>query len=112
MDNWLALVAAVVAVASMIFAGLQTRMLNRQTGFAQRTADLSRESAQLAVSAAELSFNLAVTVRLQEVLYTIADNPAVHDHVWGAEDTDNQRPNLETMALLDLLAVAMSALDR
>jgi hypothetical protein len=98
--NVLAVVAIVVAIASMVFTGLQTRILSQQTRAAQTTA--------------ELSFNLEIMHRLVNVLFEVADDPASTAHMWtpGEGKEENSRPHLATQALLDVLAQAISAVDR
>ena len=108
----IAIFATVAALGSAIFAGFSLRMLVRQTGSlsdqvrlqSEQTKSLSdqvrlqsEQTSQLAkqtelqaeqykilAASTELQFNLNVMIRLQEVLFTIADDENSRNEVWGA----------------------------
>jgi hypothetical protein len=94
----IAVIAVVIATGSMIFAGLQTRILARQA------AELT--------STSQVSYNLQVLVRLEEILFQIGDDPASHAYAWGPGSITNQRPELAVEALLDVVVAAKAALVR
>lgn len=98
-------ITLVVAAASMVFSGIQTRHAAMQVRHANEAVSLSGH-------AAELSFNLEVMARLQDVLFAIADDSASHDLVWGAADTENRRPGVAAQSMLDVLSMALAAMDR
>src|SRR4051794_32889255 len=87
----LAIGAATAALGSMIFSAWQTRLLS---------------------ASSELSFNLAVMVRLQEILFEIADHEPSRGHVWPEDDGLNGRPGVATQSLLDVISMALAAVDR
>jgi hypothetical protein len=84
-------IAAIVAVASMVMTAYQTRLMARAT---------------------ELSFNLQVMERLQDVLWAAADDADSHAMAWGQDATDNRRPQLSVHAIIDILSMALAACDR
>jgi hypothetical protein len=94
----LATLAVLIAAASMVFAGLQTRFLARQTAVLSATS--------------QLSYNLQILARLEDILFQIADDPTSHDHVWNEHSTHNRRPQVAAEALLDTLAMARAATAR
>lgn len=94
MELMIALLGVLVASTSTVFAAIQTRKLAQQT-------ELMRASS-------ELSFNLEVMVRLQDVLFAIADHGPSHSLLWGDTD-ENLRPQVSVQAMLDLLSMANAA---
>jgi len=90
--------AAIAAIGSMLFAAFQTRSLATQT--------------KLLRASSELSFNLAVMVRLQEVLFEIADDRQSREMIWPDDDGLNARAGVATQSLLDVLSMAIAAVDR
>jgi hypothetical protein len=121
----IAIIATVAALASTIFAGMSLRMLARQTKSlsdqvqlqAAQTNALAKQTElqagqyEILASSTELQFNLNVMVRLQEVLFTIADDDDSRTAVWG-NPPDNMRPQMATDALLDVIAMALKACER
>lgn len=94
MELAVALLGVLVASASTVFAGIQARRLAQQT-------ELMRASS-------ELSFNLDVMARLQDVLFAIADHEPSHRLLWG-DTQENLRPHASVQAMLDLLSMANAA---
>jgi hypothetical protein len=81
----------------------------------RRAAEAQTEQAELSAVASELSFNLGVMIRLQEVLYEIADHKESFAYVWGAHDSrpgENSREQLSAHAVLDVLSMALGAAGR
>jgi hypothetical protein len=83
--------ATVAALSALGFTAYQTRLMAR---------------------AQELSFNLQVMERLQEVLWAAADDPDSYSYAWGRGAQDNQRPQLTAHAILDVVSMALAAVDR
>jgi hypothetical protein len=98
MATTLAVTAIFIATASMVFAGLQTRILARQTA--------------LLASTSQLSNNTQLLIRLDEVLLMIADDPPSHAHVWGQNNTVNLRPEIAAECLIDVLDAAKDTTAR
>lgn len=121
----IAIVATIAAVASTVFAGISLRMLASQTKSlssqvrlqARQTAALAKQTElqagqyEILASATELQFNLDVMIRLQDVLFNIADDEDSRRVVWG-ELPDQGRPQMAADALLDVIAMALKASDR
>lgn len=82
----------------MFFSGYQAMQASKQ--------------AKLSSSAAELSFNLEVMARLQDILFATARDPASHDHVWGPGDVENNPPGVSAQSMLDVLSMALAAVER
>lgn len=85
-----AIVAAIAAVGSMIFAGEQIR-ISRRT--------------------AELQFEADVVTRLDDLWFKVAADPDSRRGVWG-EHAEEVRPQLASQALANMLTVALVAVDR
>ncbi|MEV0803817.1 hypothetical protein AB0I34_39410 [Kribbella sp. NPDC050281] len=100
----IAIVAAVAAFMSTVFTGMSVRFLAKQT---QALADQNR----LMYAASELTFNLDVMVRLQEVLLHVADDESTYQEVWGSSE-ENRRPQVAGEAVLDVLSMALKACNR
>jgi hypothetical protein len=79
----------------MILAGLQTRIL------AMQTKSLNAIS--------HLSYNLQVSIRLQDILFQISDDPGSSAYVWGEKGSHNRRPDVAAEALLDVFSMAKAA---
>ena len=99
----LGLVAILVSMVAVGFAGYQAWIGVRQT--------------RIQRAAAELSFNLAVITRLGDVLLEIADRPDAHTHVWAGTsstrpDQDYRPGHVLTQNLVDVLELAMQATQR
>lgn len=121
----IAVVAAIAAVGSTVFAGLSLTMLARQTKSLSDQVRLQIEQAnvlaeqtqlqagqyEILASATELQFNLNVMIRLQEVLFSIADDEDSRKKVWGILP-GQERPQMAEDALLDVVAMALKACDR
>ncbi|GIF00547.1 hypothetical protein [Paractinoplanes rishiriensis] len=105
MEILVAAVAVCVAAASMVFAGLQARSTRLQ-------AQSVLEQTSLMQASSELSFNLEVMVRLQEVLLRVADDPQTHQLVWHQDGDENRRPQIASQSILDVLSMALKAVDR
>lgn len=122
---WIAVIAAIAAVGSMVFAGMSLRMLSRQTRALSRQVKLQRTQTkaiakqnklqgaqyEIVAAATELQFNLDVMVRLQDVLLAVADHDDAYREVWGGSD-DNRRPQMSADAILDVLSMALKACNR
>jgi hypothetical protein len=100
----IAIVAAVAAFISTVFTGMSVRYLAKQT---QTLADQNR----LMYAASELTFNLDVMVRLQEVLFHVANDESTYQEVWGGSQ-ENRRPQVAGEAVLDVLSMALKACER
>jgi hypothetical protein len=50
--------------------------------------------------------------RLQDVLWEAADDPESHARAWGQGCEDNRRPQLATHAILDVVSMALAAVER
>ncbi len=99
----LGVVAIIVSVMAVVFAGYQARVAAQQTR-------LQRVSS-------ELSFNLQIVEQLNSVLLEIADRPEAHDHIWGTDHPqvparDNQSGHVLTQALIAVLEMAAEATIR
>ena len=121
----IAVVAAIAAVGSTIFTGISLRMLASQTKSLrsqvqlqiQQTDSLARQTElqtgqyEILASATELQFNLDVMIRLQDVLFNIADDETSRNEVWG-DRPDSRRPQMAADALLDVVEMALKACER
>jgi hypothetical protein len=99
----LSLVAVVVSIVAVVFAGYQARLLAQQTRIQQAVA--------------ESSFNLELAAQLDSVLTRIAADPNAYAHVWGnvaPEDRpqDNRIGDVLTQALGDVIDRALAASER
>jgi hypothetical protein len=90
MGTFLAIVAVIAAVGSVIFAGYQT--------------SISRATA-------ELQFETAVVTRLDDLLFKVANDPASYRGVWG-EHAEEDRSQVASQALANMLGVALVAVRR
>ena len=134
-----AIIAAVAALGSTVFAGVSLRMLARQTkslsdqvglqaeqtrslsdqvrlqteqtSSLARQTDLQVEQYKILAASTELQFNLSVMIRLQEVLFTIADDKRSREEIWG-DLPDGRRQQLAGDALLDVVEMALKACER
>jgi hypothetical protein len=89
----------------------QVRLQVQQTDVLAKQTELQAEQYEILASATELQFNLDVMVRLQDVLFTVADDDASYSEVWG-DLADNRRPKMAGDALLDVVAMALKACAR
>src|SRR5215213_5596991 len=90
----LGLIAILVSVMAAGFAGYQAWIGARQI--------------RIQRAASELTFNLELMNRLDEVLLAIADRPEAHAHVWARESTvrpaqDYGPGHVLTQSLIDVL---------
>jgi hypothetical protein len=92
---FLTVLSALIAAASLIFVGVQTRILAKQT------------RSQNALS--HMSFNFQAAIRLQEILFQISDDPDSYAHIWGGKGMHNRRPDVAAEALLDIFAMTKAA---
>lgn len=95
----------------------QTRLQTEQAKYVAEQTKLLTQQTEVESSAAELNFNLGVMIRLQQVLYEIADDDAAWEHLWGGTPKseglpDCRRPVLGVWAMLDVLSMALAACDR
>ena len=95
MQTFLSLLALSIAAGSFVFAGLQTRILAKQNSVLTATS--------------QLSYNLQVMIRLEDILFQIADDPDSHAHAWSQGSALNRRPEVAIEALLDVMAMAKAA---
>jgi hypothetical protein len=98
MQTLIGILAIIIAVGSVIFAAIQTRILASQTKVLQITA--------------ELSYNLEIIVRMNEAILQIADERKSRAHVWGKVDKQNSRAAHHGRVLLDVLDAAVSGRNR
>lgn len=98
MQNVINILAIVIAIGSAVFVAIQTRVLNSQTKLLQRTT--------------ELSYNLEIISRMNEIILQIADKRKSRAYVWGKIDRKNSRPLHEARAFLDVLDAAVSGVNR
>jgi hypothetical protein len=98
MQTLFSTIAIIIAVGSVIFAGIQTRILARQTRMLQTTA--------------ELSYNLEVITRMNEVILQIAASRRSRIYIWGKADQRNSRSCHEGRIFLDVLDSAVSGLNK
>lgn len=85
----------------VVLVTVQTIRLSQQTRAGQR--------------AAELSVNLELMTRLTDALLRIADDPKSKAYVWSKTErriVENSRPQLACHALIDVLSIAMSGIER
>jgi hypothetical protein len=134
-----AIIATVAALGSAIFAGFSLRMLagqtkslshqvrlqneqtrslsdqvrlqNEQTKELAKQTELQAEQYKIIAASTELQYNLNVMIRLQEVLFTIADDENSRNTVWG-DLPDGRREVLAGDALLDVVEMALKACER
>lgn len=98
MQTVFSVTAITIAIGSVIFAAIQTRILARQTKMLQTTA--------------ELSYNLEVIARMNEVILQIAGQRKSRTYVWGKLDKQNNHLCHEGRAFLDVLDAAVSGANR
>lgn len=98
MQNLVSIVAIVIAIGSVIFAAIQTRILTHQTRMLQTTA--------------ELSYNLEVIARMNEAILQIADRRRSRAYVWGKVGKQNSLSVHQGRVFLDVLDAAVSGKDR
>jgi hypothetical protein len=91
-------VAIVIAIGSVIFAAVQNRILVHQTKMLQTTA--------------ELSYNLEVITRMNDIILQIASERRSRAYVWGKADSRNSRSRHEGRVFLDVLDAAVSGRNR
>jgi hypothetical protein len=99
----LGLIAILVSVMAAGFAGYQAWIGARQI--------------RIQRAASELTFNLELMNRLDDVLLAIADRPEGHAHVWARESsvrpTQDYGPgHVLTQSLIDVLELVMQATHR
>jgi hypothetical protein len=99
----LSLIAILVSVMAAGFAGYQAWIGARQV--------------RIQRAASELTFNLALMNRMDEVLLAIADRPEARTHVWARESSgrpaqDYGPGHVLTQALIDFLELAMQGAHR
>jgi len=91
-------IAIIIAIGSMIFAAIQARVLARQSRLLQATT--------------ELSYNLEVIARMNEVILQIADSRRSRTYIWGKAEKQNSRPCHEGRVFLDVLDAAVSGVNK
>src|SRR4051794_20054002 len=94
----LSIVALVVSGLSVVFVLMQTLLMSR--------------SNRTTAAAAELTFNLAVMVQLQDVLLEIAKSPESYAHVWGEPGTEtfaSPLPRVAGQGLIDMVCMSLKA---
>ena len=89
----------------------QVRLQTEQTGALAKQTELQAGQYDILASSTELQFNLNVMVRLQDVLFGIADDEDSRKEIWG-DLPDSERPQVATDALLDVIAMALKACKR
>lgn len=92
------LVAIVIALGSVIFAAIQARILAHQTKMLQVTT--------------ELSYNLELIARMNELILQIAGERRSRSYVWGKLGKQHSRSRHEGRAFLDVLDAAVSGVNR
>jgi hypothetical protein len=115
-STWLAVVAVLVAAASMWFAGRQAKMAAEQTKLAieqnKIAAEQHKEAAEqtrLMRETAQLSFNLEVMTRLGDVLMIAADDKETHSLIWKTDGDKTRRPQVAGQNILDVICMALKA---
>lgn len=98
MQSLFSVVALTIAIGSVIFAAVQTRILARQAKMLQTTT--------------ELSYNLEVIGRMNELLLQIAEHRKSRAYVWGKVGKQNDRTCHQRRAFLDLLDAAVHGVDQ
>ena len=98
MQSLLSVVAITIAIGSVIFAAIQTRILARQSKMLQATT--------------ELSYNLELIVRMNELILQIAGERKSRTYVWGKVGKQNSRRCHEGRAFLDMLDAAVLGVNR
>jgi hypothetical protein len=118
---------AAATVGTLIFFGRQLRfqseaLKDQRLATAETLRLMSAQieaqtrQAEIEAAAAELTVNLGVMARLQEVLYEISDHEESRKHIWGnppeADMPDGTRPGLGVWAMLDVMSIALTASER
>jgi hypothetical protein len=98
MQNLINILAVVIAVGSVVFVAVQTRILAQQTKVLQRTT--------------ELSYNLEIIAQLNEIILQIASKRRSRIYVWGNSGRRNSLTRHEGRILLDVLDAAVSGVTR
>ena len=98
MQSLLSVVAITIAIGSVIFAAIQTRILARQSKMLQATT--------------ELSYNLELIVRMNELILQIASERKSRTYVWGKVGKQNSHTRHEGRAFLDMLDAAVLGVNR
>jgi hypothetical protein len=98
MQTLIGILAITIAIGSVIFAAIQTRILANQTKVLQITA--------------ELSYNLEIITRMNEAILQISDERKSRAHVWGKVNRQNSRAVHQGRAFLDVLDAAVSGRNR
>lgn len=88
----------------------QVRLQSQQTNALAEQTKLQAGQYEILASATELQFNLNVMVRLQDVLFNIADESS-RKEVWGSLP-GQERPQMAGDAMLDVIEMALKACDR
>jgi|HubBroStandDraft_4_1064222.scaffolds.fasta_scaffold660642_1 hypothetical protein len=91
-------VAITIAISSVIFAAIQTRILANQTKVLQATT--------------ELSYNLELIARMNEAILLIAGERRSRAYVWDKLSKQNSRYCHEGRAFLDVLDAAIYGVNR
>jgi hypothetical protein len=99
----LGLIAIIVSVMAAAFAGYQAWIGARQM--------------RIQRAASELTFNMELMNRMDDVLLAIADRPEAHAHVWACDSSvppsqDYGAGHVLTQSLIDVLELAMQASHR
>lgn len=86
-------------------------------GFAGYQAWIGARQMRIQRAASELTFNMELMNRLDDVLLAIADWPEAHAHVWACDSSvppsqDYGAGHVLTQSLIDVLELAMQATHR
>jgi hypothetical protein len=102
-------VSSVIALGTLLVLGYQTMQLAHQT-------QQNQDSLSLSASAAELSFNLEVMKRNQEVMFKVEETPECREYVWAKQVDRTKKPSGLAVqcgdAILDVLSMALAAVGR
>lgn len=121
----IAVIAALAAIGSTLFAGMSLRLLSRQTMWLANQVSLQQAQTEILAeqnkmqvaqyeilaAATELQFNLDIMIRLQDVLLEVASDHDSYLKVWGRAN-DNRRPQMSADSILDVLSMALKACER
>ena len=104
-------IAAVAAAAAAVFSGITLLVLRKQTRILSEQTKMQAEQTRLMYAASELTFNLDVMVRLDDVLRQVAEDPTSHAAIWGEAD-GHSVADVMGESVLDVLAMALKACER
>lgn len=105
------LIAATASAGAAVFAGVTLLVLRKQTQILAEQSRMQGEQTRLMFAASELTFNLDVMVRLDDVLLQIAEDPTTQHAIWGDAE-GHSVADVMGESVLDVLAMALKACAR